>query len=209
VHGLLFRFPEIGSLNGIKRPGIVHRLDATTSGLMVVARNGLAQESLFREFKERRVRKTYLALCHGVPERAAGRIDMPVGRDPGNRQRMAVTNGGKAAVTDYAVIWSEGGYSFVRCSPRSGRTHQIRVHMKALNCPLVGDELYAPPRRSPFTSPRVFLHSWRISFTHPRHGKPMEFKSFIPEDLIECLRAIRAPSAISPAQPEASSAPCR
>ncbi|MDR1481411.1 MAG: RluA family pseudouridine synthase [Synergistaceae bacterium] len=209
VHGLLFRFPELGSLNGVERPGIVHRLDATTSGLMVVARNGLAQESLFKEFKERRVSKTYLALCHSVPERAAGRIDMPVGRDPVNRHRMAVTNRGRAAVTDYTVIWSDGGYSFVRCAPRSGRTHQIRVHMKALNCPLVGDELYAPSRRSPFLSPRVFLHSWKISFTHPRHGGPMDFRSFIPDDLIECLRAIRVPSAIPPDRPELSSAPCR
>ena len=209
VHGLLYRFPELGSLNGVERPGIVHRLDATTSGLMVVARSGLAQEGLFREFKDRRVRKTYLALCHGVPEKRAGRIDMPVGRDPGNRHRMAVTDRGRAAVTDYSVIWDGGGYSFVRCEPRSGRTHQIRVHMRALNCPLVGDELYAPSKKSPFASPRVFLHSWMISFSHPRRGWTMEFRSPIPQDLIECLRAIRAPSATPPDQPESSCNPCR
>ncbi|MDR3354911.1 MAG: RluA family pseudouridine synthase [Synergistaceae bacterium] len=195
VHGLLYRFPELGNLNGVERPGIVHRLDATTSGLMVAARSGLAQEKLFMEFKDRRVQKTYLALCHGAPEKPSGRIDMAIGRDPGNRHRMAVTDRGRAAVTDYAIIWSEGGYSFIRCEPRSGRTHQIRVHMRAIGCPLVGDELYAPSKKSPFDSPRVFLHSWMMSFVHPRHGGTVKFRSPIPPDLIECLRAIRAPLA--------------
>jgi 23S rRNA pseudouridine1911/1915/1917 synthase len=191
VHGLLYRFPEMGSLNGVERPGIVHRLDATTSGLMVVARNGLAQEGLFRAFKERRVGKTYLALCYGVPAKPRARIDMPVGRDPSNGRRMAVTEAGREAVTDYEVIWSDGRRSLVRCELHSGRTHQIRVHMRAVGCPLVGDELYAPSRKSPFVPPRVFLHSWRMSFVHPRHGGTMTFRSFIPPELRECLREIR------------------
>ncbi|MDR3332782.1 MAG: RluA family pseudouridine synthase [Synergistaceae bacterium] len=192
VHGLLFRFPELGNLNGVERPGIVHRLDATTSGLMVVARNGLAQEGLFRGFKERRIGKAYLALCHGEPRRPVGRLEMPIGRDPINRHRMAVVEDGRDAVTDYKTLWSRFGYSLVRCELHSGRTHQIRVHMRAADCPLVGDELYAPSKKSPFARPRVFLHSWRLSFAHPRSGDAMTFRSFLPADLRNLLQTIRA-----------------
>jgi 23S rRNA pseudouridine1911/1915/1917 synthase len=109
VHGLLYRYPDIGSLNGVKRPGIVHRLDATTSGLMVVARNGLAQEGLFRDFKARRVEKEYLALCWGTPPSPKGEIRYPVGRDPYNKLKMAVTEEGRDARTDYESIWSSNG----------------------------------------------------------------------------------------------------
>jgi 23S rRNA pseudouridine1911/1915/1917 synthase len=192
VHGLLFRFRDLGCMNGVERPGIVHRLDATTSGLMVVARNGLAQEGLFREFKDRRVGKTYLALCHGSPSVDRGRIDLPIGRDPSHRHRMAVLDAGRDAVTDYSVIWRKGGYSFVKCELHSGRTHQIRVHMRAIGCPLVGDELYAPSRGSPFSGNRVFLHSWRLVFSHPRSGVIMSFVTALPEELRGALRTIRA-----------------
>jgi 23S rRNA pseudouridine1911/1915/1917 synthase len=194
VHGLLHRFPDLGNLNGVERPGIVHRLDATTSGLMVVARNGFAQERLWKQFKSRTVGKTYIALCHGSPRKAEARIDMPIGRDRANRHRMAVVDGGRDAVTDYAVLWSANGYSLVRCGLRSGRTHQIRVHMDAIGCPLVGDFLYAPSRESPFEGQggqRVFLHSWRLSLTHPRTGEPVAFKSTLPDDLKNFLVEIR------------------
>ncbi|MDR0647906.1 MAG: RluA family pseudouridine synthase [Synergistaceae bacterium] len=197
VHGLLHRFPELGNLNGVERPGIVHRLDATTSGLMVVARSGLAQEKLWKQFKSRTVGKSYIALCFGAPRRAAARIDMPIGRDPSNRRRMAVTDGGRDAVTDYAVLWSAKGYSLVRCVLHSGRTHQIRVHMNAIGCPLVGDLLYAPSKKSPFAGQdgqsrqRVFLHSWRLSLAHPRTGEPMSFRSPLPDDLKNFLVEIR------------------
>jgi 23S rRNA pseudouridine1911/1915/1917 synthase len=191
VHGLLHRFPELGNLNGVERPGIVHRLDATTSGLMVVARNGLSQEKLWGQFKSRTVGKKYIALCHGSPRRAEARIDMPIGRDPANRRRMAVVERGREAVTDYAVLWSRGGYSLVRCDLHSGRTHQIRVHMNAIGCPLAGDLLYAPSKKSPFANPRVFLHSWKLSITHPRTNEPMSFTSRLPEDLKNFLIEIR------------------
>lgn len=187
VHGLLFRFPELGNLNGVERPGIVHRLDATTSGLMVVARNGLAQEKLFNDFKARRVGKIYLALCHGTPRKSSARIDMPIGRDPDNRQRMTVIDNGRNAVTDYEVLWSRGDFSLIRCTLHTGRTHQIRVHLRAIGCPLVGDTLYAPSKPSPFENPRVFLHAWRLSFAHPRTGESMTFQSFLPKDLKNVL----------------------
>jgi 23S rRNA pseudouridine1911/1915/1917 synthase len=191
VHGLLHRFPELGNLNGVERPGIVHRLDATTSGLMVVARNGLSQEKLWGQFKSRTVGKKYIALCFGTPRNKEARIDMPIGRDPANRRRMAAMDCGREAVTNYTVLWSARGYSLVMCGLHSGRTHQIRVHMSAIGCPLVGDFLYAPSKKSPFADPRVFLHSWKLSLTHPRTNEPMSFTSRLPEDLKNFLTEIR------------------
>lgn len=187
VHGLLWRFPELGNLNGVERPGIVHRLDAGTSGLMVVARSGLAQEKLYKAFKERRVTKVYLALCFGRPPHDGGAIDAPIGRDEGHRIRMAAVGGGRSALTDYRVLWSRGGQSLVECRLHTGRTHQIRVHMKHIGCPLVGDLLYAPSRPSPFDPPRVFLHAWKLGFAHPRDNRPLSFCSHIPEELIRVL----------------------
>ncbi|MDR1944491.1 MAG: RluA family pseudouridine synthase [Synergistaceae bacterium] len=192
VHGLLFRFPDLGNLNGVERPGIVHRLDATTSGLMVVARTGLAQERLWKEFKARRVGKTYLALCHGAPRMGEASVDMPIGRDPRDRRRMAVVEGGREALTDYSVLWRGSEYSLVKCVLHSGRTHQIRVHMGAIGCPLVGDALYAPSRKSPFDEPRVFLHSWKLSFIHPRGGEEMSFTVPLHDDLKKFLLRLRA-----------------
>ncbi|MDR1515122.1 MAG: RluA family pseudouridine synthase [Synergistaceae bacterium] len=197
VHGLLYRFPELGNLNGVERPGIVHRLDATTSGLMVVARNGLAQEKLWTQFKLRTVGKSYIALCFGTPRRAEARIDMPIGRDPVDRYRMAAIEGGREAVTDYAVLWSARGYSLLRCDIHSGRTHQIRVHMSAIGCPLVGDFLYAPSKKNPFgeqsgqSKARVFLHSWKLTLSHPRTGEAISFRSHLPDDLKNFLVEIR------------------
>jgi 23S rRNA pseudouridine1911/1915/1917 synthase len=191
VHGLLFRFPELWNLNGVERPGIVHRLDATTSGLMVVARNGSSQEKLWKQFKSRTVGKTYLALCHGTPRRGQARIEMPMDRDPRDWRRMAVVEGGREAVTDYEVLWSAGGYSFVKCVLHTGRTHQIRVHMSAIGCPLAGDHMYAPSKKSPFEGPRVFLHSWTLSLSHPRTGDTMSFRAPLPDDLKCCIADIR------------------
>lgn len=190
VHGLLYRFPDLGAMNGVKRPGIVHRLDATTSGLMVIAKNGLAQEALFREFKERRVWKEYLALCWGTPPKKNGTVDLPIARDWDNRLRMDIVEGGRESRTDYRVLWSKEGYSLVSCRLHSGRTHQIRVHMRALKCPLVGDRLYAPSRKSPFSEERVFLHSWKLTFKQPRTGAPAAFICPLPAELSSFLRDI-------------------
>jgi 23S rRNA pseudouridine1911/1915/1917 synthase len=191
VHGLLYRFPGFGNLNGVERPGIVHRLDATTSGLMVVARNGLALEKLYGEFKSRRVGKTYLFLCYGAPKDRTARIDAPIGRETGGK-KMTVREDGRNAVTDYEILWSDGKYSFGSCVIHTGRTHQIRVHMKAIGCPLVGDALYAPSKENPFPDGRVFLHAWKLSFAHPRDGVKVHFKSFIPADLRGFLISLRS-----------------
>ena len=189
VHGLHFRVPEMEALNGVRRPGIVHRLDATTSGLLVVARNGRAMEELVRCFQQRRVQKEYLALVFGRPSPSEGRIDLPLGRDPLHRKRMAVVEGGRASLTLYRTRWTRDGTSLVRCDLRTGRTHQIRVHLRALGCPLVGDRVYAPGRPTPFSPDRVFLHAWRLGFPHPRTGEPLSFRSPLPPDLLEVLAA--------------------
>jgi 23S rRNA pseudouridine1911/1915/1917 synthase len=190
VHGLLYRFPEFGEIKGVTRPGIVHRLDATTSGLMVVARNGLAMEKLYAQFKSRTVEKTYLFLCHGTPKDLEARIDAPIGRGSDGK-KMTVREDGRDAVTDYEILWSNPDYSMGKCVIHTGRTHQIRVHMKSIGCPLVGDTLYAPSRKSPFHEARVFLHSWKLSFVHPRNGRKVQFRSVIPPDLRDCLSSIR------------------
>jgi 23S rRNA pseudouridine1911/1915/1917 synthase len=189
VHGLLYRYPEFGNMNGVTRPGIVHRLDATTSGLMVVARSGLAMEKLYGEFQARRVEKSYLFLCCGLPKDKRARINLPIGRDVSGR-KMTVREDGRMSVTEYELLWSRGEYSFGRCVILTGRTHQIRVHMKAIGCPLVGDALYAPSRESPFPGPRVFLHAWKLSFAHPATGEKISFRSFIPDDLKSVLTGI-------------------
>lgn len=190
VHGLLWRYPDIGCLNGVKRPGIVHRLDATTSGLMVVARNGLAQEGLFRDFKARSVEKEYLALCWGTPPSPKGEIRYPIGRDPYNKLKMAVTEDGRDAWTDYETIWSRKGYTLIKCRLHTGRTHQIRVHLAAIKCPLAGDRTYAPSRPSPFEEDRVFLHSWKLSFEHPRTKQKMAFRAPLAAELSAVLADI-------------------
>lgn len=190
VHGLLHRFPDMGTLNGVKRPGIVHRLDATTSGLMVVARNGLAQEGLFREFKARRIEKEYIALCWGAPRKKTGTVCLPIARDPNNRLRMAIVEDGRESRTDYRVLWTHAGYSLLQCTLHTGRTHQIRVHMQAIKCPLVGDKVYAPSRPSLFSEDRVFLHAWRLGFEHPRTRAEMRFTQSLPEELSSFLREI-------------------
>lgn len=190
VHGLLYMYPDIGAGSGVIRPGIVHRLDAMTSGLLVVARTPNAHERLSRAFKERAVDKEYLALVWSKPKRREGRIDLPIGRDRKNRFRMAVSPSGKRAVTDYRVLWTRDGMSFVACKIHTGRTHQIRVHLKSIGCPIVGDHLYAPRRKKVFSSGRLFLHAWKLSFPHPDTHERVFFRAFLPEDLTEYLHKL-------------------
>jgi 23S rRNA pseudouridine1911/1915/1917 synthase len=192
VHGLLYRYPNLGTLNGVVRPGIVHRLDATTSGLMVAALNGLAQEGLMRQFKARSVEKEYLALACGAPPARELLVDLPIGRDPVSRIRMAVRDEGRPALTEVRLLWARGGFSLLRCRIHSGRTHQIRVHLSALGCPLFGDVLYGRGDRGGPPLDRVFLHSWRLSFEHPRTGLRLVFRSSLPIELRQVLEGILA-----------------
>ena len=200
---LLAYRPELADVGGPERPGIVHRLDRDTSGLLVVAKNEAARAALARQWKERQVEKGYLALVHGRLEPSEAVIDAPIGRDPRHRQRMAVVEGGRAARTAYRVRrYLQGGpaglpagqagrdaYSLVEVAPSTGRTHQIRVHFAALAHPLVGDRLYGRPSS---VLRRQFLHAHRLAFHHPVDGRPLEFESPLPEDLRQALEGLGA-----------------
>ncbi|GHV35292.1 pseudouridine synthase [Synergistales bacterium] len=183
VHGLLFRYPDIGLINNVRRPGIVHRLDATTSGLMLVARDERTLASLQNDFHDRHIKKEYIALAEareGFRQRA-GILEGPIGRHPQNRLKMAVTEGGRSSATEYHILWERAGAALVVCNLLTGRTHQIRVHMSAFGHPLFGDTLYGAKRQEGFE--RVFLHSWRLTFAHPQTSQTMRFRRCLPEDL--------------------------
>ncbi|KKU87966.1 MAG: Pseudouridine synthase [Candidatus Gottesmanbacteria bacterium GW2011_GWA2_47_9] len=176
------------------RAGIVHRIDKETSGLLLIAKTLLAFRELQRQFKERLVKKTYLAIVHGVVVPEEGEIRAPVGRLPWNRERFGIVPGGKEAVTRYARISnfqfpiSKEELSLVQLYPETGRTHQIRVHLKYINHPIVGDYLYAgrkTARRDRTWAPRVMLHAQKITFTHPVTGELLAFEAPIPDDMSE------------------------
>ncbi|MBM2832747.1 MAG: Pseudouridine synthase [Dehalococcoidia bacterium] len=187
VNALLAHIPDLEGINGSLRPGIVHRLDKDTSGLMVVAKNGRAHEGLAAQFKKRTLKKQYLALVHGRLSPAEGAIEAPVGRDPAHRQRMAVVEDGREARTGYRVLRSVEKYSLLEVSPASGRTHQIRVHLSAIGHPVVGDRLYGGKTS---LLERQFLHASYLAFEHPISGKYLEFRSALPGDLEAVLERI-------------------
>ena len=192
VNALLTICPELANIKGTLRPGIVHRLDKDTSGLLVVAKNEAAQASLAGQLKEREVHKVYLALVRGRVEPPQGVIDAPIGRHPRRRQRMAVLEGGRAAQTRYRVrefLHDDAGvtYSLVEAEPLTGRTHQIRVHFASIGHPVVGDRLYG---KASALVGRQFLHAWRLGFRLPASGRYQEFESPLPGDLAEALGAL-------------------
>jgi 23S rRNA pseudouridine1911/1915/1917 synthase len=191
VNALLAAAPDLRGIAGTIRPGIVHRLDKDTSGLMVVAKNGRAQSALQSQLKEREVHKTYLALVHRVPKPAEGRIEAPIGRHPKNRKKMAVVAGGREAITKYRVREEIGGgrYALLEVEPVTGRTHQIRVHMAALGHPVVADATYG--RRSTVLD-RQFLHAHKLAFAMPLGGRKVEFESPLPPDLKKALAELAA-----------------
>ena len=190
VHGLLYRFKDMGPFDDPTRPGVVHRLDGPTSGLLVAAKNQFTLEALQGQFKKREVGKEYIALVRGNIKQSKGIIDAPLGRDPANRLKMAAIEGGKAAVTRFKRLWTRGGYSLVHCAIPTGRTHQIRVHLSSIGRPIVGDGLYGSDRGFEALEGRIFLHSWRLTFTHPNTGKTLRFTSYLPTALTELLREI-------------------
>lgn len=173
------------------RAGIVHRIDKETSGILLIAKTPEGFRELQRQFKEREVKKTYLALVHGklVPEE--GEINAPVGRLPWNPERFGIVPGGKEAITKYKVYKNYNDYTVVELYPESGRTHQIRVHLKYINHPIIGDYLYAGRKTSrddrAHGAPRVMLHAWKISFIHPVTGKILAIESPIPDDMRRCI----------------------
>ena len=188
VHGLLFRYPNLGPFNNVARPGIVHRLDAGTSGLMLVAREQKTMEMFQKAFAERQIEKKYIALAHGNFARREGIIEGSIGRHPQNRLKMAVVGDGRPSSTGYRVLWNRNEFSLVLCKLLTGRTHQIRVHMSAFGHPLAGDTLYGGKEiDKTHCLGRVFLHSWRLSFTHPVTGLDLSFTSHLPGELRHVL----------------------
>ncbi|MDO8612395.1 MAG: RluA family pseudouridine synthase, partial [Dehalococcoidia bacterium] len=174
VNALLALAPELADLRDRVRPGIVHRLDRDTSGLLVVARNERARDDLIRQMKQREVSKTYLALVQGVPQPPQGTIEAPIGRHPRNRKKMAVVAGGREAETRYRVREAVDGFALLEVEPVTGRTHQIRVHLAAIGHPVAGDSVYG--KRSDLVG-RQFLHAWRLAFDLPSSGRRVEFES--------------------------------
>ncbi|RPJ63413.1 MAG: RluA family pseudouridine synthase, partial [Dehalococcoidia bacterium] len=189
ANAMFRRFPDLAAFGNSLRPGIVHRLDKDTSGLMVIARNEKARIYLIDEFKSRTVKKYYIALVKGklVPQRGA--IDAPLGRDPSNRKRMAVVTKGREARTDYRVIEYIGDNTLVEARIQTGRTHQIRVHFAAIGHPVFGDPLYGT--RTKLLN-RQFLHSKFLELKLPSNGRPCSFTLDLPPDLEGVLRELRS-----------------
>ena len=192
VHALVGRAEErgeqLGSIAGVGRPGIVHRLDKQTSGLILVAKTDAAQASLMHQFGARSVDKEYLALVRGAPPAPRGRIEAPVGRDQRDRQRMAVVAGGREAVTEYETLGSAEGYSLLALHPLTGRTHQLRAHLAYLGLPIAGDTRYGGGI-GPGGLERQFLHAARLTLDRPADGMRLTAWSELPPDLAASLAA--------------------
>ncbi|MDD4102201.1 MAG: RluA family pseudouridine synthase [Kiritimatiellae bacterium] len=186
VNALLWHCRDLSGVGGVERPGIVHRLDKDTSGLMVVAKNDAAMAGLVRLFQSGGIVKEYLALVHGAPPKISGTVQSLIGRHPSNRKKMAVVHrNGKQAVTHYRVECSLRQVSLVRCRIETGRTHQIRVHMLSLGCPIAGDALYgrtSADKLLPVVPCRQMLHAARLAFKHPLSGADMSFEAPLPVD---------------------------
>jgi len=193
VHGLLKRLSGLSGIGGELRPGIVHRLDKDTSGLMVVAKTDQAHLRLTEAFKSREVEKWYLALVHGVPELRAGKIEVPIGRHPKHRKKMlAGAPRGRLAETFYRVREAFRKAALLEVRPFTGRTHQIRVHLSYIGHPIVGDPLYGGRRPQGPQAKRQMLHAWRLSFKHPLSGEKLAFESPLPSDFEKLLAELRA-----------------
>jgi 23S rRNA pseudouridine1911/1915/1917 synthase len=187
INGLLHRYGNIGTVGEALRPGIVHRLDKDTSGVMIVARTAKAHSSLAAQFKNRQVDKRYLALVHGSVERDHGRIAAPIGRHPVHRQKMAVrTQSGNYAASRWQQRRRFAVFTLVEVQIETGRTHQIRVHMASIGHPVAGDLLYGSNRNNQMFS-RQMLHSWKLSFLHPDTGQNIEVEADLPEDFSSIL----------------------
>ena len=193
VNALLHHVEDLPGIAGVARPGLVHRLDKDTSGLLIVAKGDVAQLSLMAQLKARRIKKTYLALVQGSVAAELGRIEAPIGRDPNERKRMAVVAGGREATTGYRVRERFPGWTLLEVDLITGRTHQIRVHLTEIGHPIAGDPTYGngTSRRGPDATTRLFLHAWKIVFAHPRDGRLMRLEAELPADLHAPLDALR------------------
>lgn len=197
VHGLLFHFQNLSRSGGQTRPGIVHRLDKWTSGLLIVAKDDWTHAQLTRAFQERAVQKTYIALVHGKMPQPSAEISLSIGRHSTNRTRMTTQPArGRAALSSYRVLEELNGFSLLEVKIMTGRTHQIRVHLSAIGHPVVGDNVYGETKFKEFSKKfgvlgRYFLHAAELRFAHPKTGIAMKFESPLPVELRSLLERIR------------------
>ncbi|HEL1586641.1 TPA: RluA family pseudouridine synthase [Streptococcus suis] len=189
VNALLYHVKDLSGINGVLRPGIVHRIDKDTSGLLMIAKNDEAHTKLAAELKEKKSLRKYLAIVHGNLPNDRGMIEAPIGRSEKDRKKQAVTAKGKEAVTRFQVLERFGDYSLVELTLETGRTHQIRVHMAYIGHPVAGDEAYGP--RKTLKGHGQFLHAQTLGFTHPRTGELVEFTAEAPAIFKETLEKLR------------------
>ncbi|AMA62987.1 MAG: RluA family pseudouridine synthase [Kurthia gibsonii] len=191
VNGLMHQVTDLSGINGVMRPGIVHRIDKDTSGLLMVAKNDLAHESLVQQLVDKSVTRRYIALVHGHIPHDKGTIDAPIGRDKKDRQKMGVVDEGKHAVTHFQVIGRFGvDYTLVQCRLETGRTHQIRVHMNYIGYPLVGDPKYGPKKTMDIGGQA--LHAGVLGFVHPRTNEYLEFEAPMPQEFDALLNELKS-----------------
>ncbi len=193
VHAALAHAPEMEGIGGEHRPGVVHRLDKDTSGLILMAKNDRTHRFLQEQFRSRAVKKIYLAISDGAPPTPNGRIEAPIGRDPAHRKKMAIVplQRGREATTLYRVVESFKNHTFIEAKPLTGRTHQIRLHLAFLECPIVGDQIYGH-RRLSLEVTRQMLHAYRIDIQLPGEGTIRSFEAPIPADMLAALATLRS-----------------
>ncbi len=192
VNGLLYHCKDnLSGINGVARPGIVHRIDRDTTGILIVCKNDMSHNSIAAQLKEHSINRRYRALVHGNLKDDHGTVEGPIGRHPVDRKKMAINErNGKPAVTHYTVLERFGNYTLIECKLETGRTHQIRVHMTSIGHPLVGDEVYGPAK-CPFKLQGQCLHAMVLGFVHPRTGEYMEFSADLPEYFENLLMKLR------------------
>ena len=192
VNALLFHFGDLSTIGGEIRPGIVHRIDKMTSGLLVVAKNDMAHERLARQFADHSAHRSYIALVAGNLKEDTGTVDAPIGRHPTDRKRMAVVENGRRAVTHYQVLYRFSAVTVLALELETGRTHQIRVHMAYIHHPVVGDQVYSNGKNSLGMEGQA-LHGWRLQLTHPTTGEHMSFVAPLPEDMQHAMKRLGYP----------------
>jgi len=192
VNALLFAIPDLSGIGGVKRPGIVHRLDKDTSGVLLIAKNDAAHLSLSAQLKERSMEKHYLAVAEGTVKDDRGTIDRPIARSPKDRKKMAIVEGGRPAQTEWRLLEALRGASLLDVHILTGRTHQIRVHLQSVGHPVAGDPLYGI--KHGVAAPRLMLHAYTLAFTHPRTGERMRFTAPLPDEYREALQKLRMDS---------------
>ena len=191
VNALLYHCKNLSGINGVIRPGIVHRLDKDTSGVMIVAKNDIAHTSLSEQIQTKSAKRSYLVVVRGNVKQDNGRIETLIGRDSKDRKRMSVVSkNGREAITEYEVLERFGRFTLLQCRLLTGRTHQIRVHLEYLGYPVVGDPKYSP-QKIPFAINGQALHSYELTFKHPRTGEEMSFTAPIPEDMNKIITRLR------------------